>query len=181
MSTCKKTFKSLFALTFVSLLVAANNPAQAITDFEARETYLKAKARAMNPNETDHSKHKPIDKSLDFHGVFYGYLPCNESDCKGVKVTLSLKQNNNYLLTTQPAKDSSREYYEKGKYTWNEDSRRVTLSPHKDNTIRQYSIEEEGVLIQLNDNNGNPVPRNLIDEYTLRRSDSANTREVHIH
>ncbi|MDO9424336.1 MAG: copper resistance protein NlpE, partial [Methylobacter sp.] len=126
----------------------------------------------------DHAIHLiPIDKNLEFHGVFYGYLPCN--DCDGIKATLSLKQNNNYLLVTQPARDSSREFYEKGKYSWDDKKQVVVLTPRKESTVRQYYIEDEGTLIQLN-SDGRRMKGNS-DRYTLRRSDRAKSREVHIH
>ncbi|MGZ5027571.1 MAG: copper resistance protein NlpE [Methylobacter sp.] len=178
MRTLKKQLTQNLALIFFGTLLSANNPAMAKTDFEAQESYLKARVKS-HQQETDHSAHvAPIDKSLDFRGVFYGYLPCN--DCNGVKTTLSLKQNNNYLLVTQPARESSREYYEKGKYSWNDENRTVVLAPNKEAAVHQYHIEDEGTLIQLN-SDGAKMPSELAERYTLRRSDTAKTREVHIH
>src|SRR5690606_19449244 len=126
-----------------------------------------------------HSAHTShIDKSLEFHGVFYGYLPC--SDCNGIKVTLSLKQKNNYLLVTQYARESSREYYEKGKYSWDDENHTVILTPRKGGIgKRHYHIENEGTLIQLNDDGTKMT--NDSDRYVLRRSDTVKSREVHIH
>jgi uncharacterized lipoprotein NlpE involved in copper resistance len=79
----------------------------------------------------NHSKNtKIVDKNQkQFHGVFYGYLPCE--DCDGVQTTLSLKNKNNYLLVTQPAKASSREFFDKGKYIWDEETSTVTLTSRK--------------------------------------------------
>jgi len=178
MQTLKKQLKQNLALILIGTLFSAYHPAIAKTDFEAQESYLKARVKS-HQQENDHSAHvAPIDKSLDFRGVFYGYLPCN--DCNGIKTTLSLKQNNNYLLVTQPARDSSREYYEKGKYSWNDETRTVVLTPNKEAAIHQYRIENEGTLIQLN-SDGAKMPSELTERYTLRRSDMAKTREVHIH
>ncbi len=130
-------------------------------------------------SSTDHSAHvAPIDKSLDFHGIFYGYLPCQ--DCNGIKSTLSLKQNNNYLLVTQPAKESSREFYEKGKYTWNEEKHTVVLTSRNAANIRQYLIKDEGTLILLNAD-GTQMKGEDEDSYTLRSSDTVKSREIHIH
>jgi len=84
------------------------------------------------------------------------------------------------LLVTQPAKESSKELYEKGKYTWDEEKQIVTLSPRNDAAIKKYSIKDEGTLIQLK-SDGSPMKADAADKYTLRRSDTANTREVHIH
>lgn len=178
MQTLKKQLKQNLALIFFGTLLSAYHPAIAKTDLEAQEKYLKARVNS-HQQETDHSAHvAPIDKSLDFHGVFYGYLPCN--DCNGIKTTLSLKQNNNYLLVTQPARESSREFYEKGKYSWDEEKRTVVLTPRNEPSTRQYHIENEGTLIQLN-SDGARMPSELAERYTLRRSDTVKSREVHIH
>lgn len=176
MQTLKTTIRKNVGLIFIMLFVA--NSAIAATDLTAQENYLKAKIKNHEQN-MDHSTHAaPIDKNLDFHGIFYGYLPC--SDCDGIKTTLSLKQNNNYLLVTQPARDSSREYYEKGKYNWNEAAQTLTLTPRNSSETRQYLIKDEGTIVQLN-SDGSPMPKELTEGYTLQRSDTVKSREVHIH
>ncbi len=178
MQALKKHLKQNLTLIFSStLLLLALHPALAATDQADQEKLLRARVKSLQ-QDTDHSAHlNPIDKSLEFHGVFYGYLPCN--DCDGIKATLSLKQNNNYLLVTQPAKESSREFYEKGKYTWNDETQTVVLTSRDQSSIRQYRIENEGTLIQLN-SDGTKVAGQT-DRYTLRRSDMVKSREVHIH
>jgi len=174
----KKQLKQNLSLIFFSTLLLAIHPAMAESDMQIQERVLKAREMA-NQQKTDHAAHiNPADKSLEFHGVFYGFLPCN--DCNGIKATLSLKQKNNYLLVTQPARESSREYYEKGKYSWNEESHTVVLTPLKESTTRQYHIENEGTLVQLN-SDGTRMTGDEADRFTLRRSDTVKSREVHIH
>ena len=177
MPILKKLFIQNLTLIFSSTLLLAMSSAMAGTDLEDQKKLLNA--RVMNRQQnSDHAVHLiPVDKSLEFHGVFYGYLPCN--DCDGIKATLSLKQKNNYLLVTQPAKDSSREFYEKGKYTWDDKKQIAVLTPRKESIVRQYYIEDEGTLIQLN-SDGRRMTGNS-DRYTLRRSDTVKSREVHIH
>lgn len=128
----------------------------------------------------DHTEHlKPVEKSKEFHGVFYGFLPCN--NCNGIKATLSLKQNNHYLLVTQPAKESSREFFEKGKYNWDDENQTVVLTPRDTElSVREYRIKDEGTIVQLNDN-GKLIVGDDAEKYTLRRSDTVKSREVHIH
>lgn len=169
--------KMTFILPLLSISLFIYDSAFARTDTEAQENYLKARVKSVQQQD-DHSNHLTVDKSLDFHGVFYGYLPC--SDCNGIKTTLSLKQNNNYLIVTQYARESSREYFEKGKYDWNEETKSVILTSNKDSTIRKYNIEDEGTLIQLN-NDGSKFTGRDADRYILRRSDTVKSREVHIH
>jgi len=177
MQALKKQLKQNLTLIFFGTLLLALHPAMAKTDLEDQQKLLRARVMSHQQN-TDHASHlQPVDKSLEFHGVFYGYLPCN--DCDGIKATLSLKQNNNYLLVTQPARDSSREFYEKGKYSWNDENNTVVLTSKNESNIRQYRIEDEGTLIQLN-SDGSRMAGDA-DRYTLRRSDTVKSREVHIH
>jgi uncharacterized lipoprotein NlpE involved in copper resistance len=173
MRALKKQLKHNLALFLFSSLLSAI-PAMAATDLEVQESFAKARAKSLQ-KETDHAAHENhTDKSQEFHGIFYGYLPCN--DCSGIKTTLSLQQKNNYLLVIQPAKESSREFYERGKYSWNDENRTVVLTPKKGGTsIRRYHIEDEGTLIQLNDDGIK------MDRYVLQRSDTVKSREVHIH
>ena len=176
MRTLKKQLKHKLALFLLSSLLPAI-PVMAATDMEARDSFVRARAKSQQEVEhTGHENH--IDKSLEFHGIFYGFLPCK--DCTGIKATLSLKQNNNYLLVTQPAKESSREFYEKGKYSWDDEKHTVVLTPTKGGTnTRYYHIEDEGTLIQLNDD-GTKITSGG-DKYILRSSDTVKAREVHIH
>ena len=177
MQALKKQLKQNLSLIFFCILLPAN-AAMAATDLTAQENYARALAK-NHQQEVDHAAHmNPIDKSLDFHGVFYGFLPCN--DCNGIKSTLSLKQKNNYLLVTQPAKESSKEVYEKGKYSWNDENNTVVLTPNKGSNRRQYLIKDEGTLILLN-SDGTQRKEGAADSYTLRRSDTVKSREVHFH
>lgn len=108
-----------------------------------------SKVKPAETNKETHKQHKKhSDKDEPFHGVFYGVLPCK--DCAGIKRTLSLKNRNNYLLVTQPAKRSSREFFEKGKYRWDDDAETVTLIPKKKgSTIRTYQITDDKTLTEL--------------------------------
>lgn len=153
-------------------------PLHAATDTQAQEGFAQARARNYEPNQ-DHSSHNMKNKpGAGFHGIFYGYLPCG--DCIGIKHTLSLKHNNNYLLVTQVVKEASRELYEKGKYVWDDEKGQVTLTPNNEGQPpRRYRIKDEGTLIQL-DPEGNIITKDA-DRYMLQRSDLAQTREVHMH
>ena len=177
MPALKKRLNQNLTLLLFSTALFAMHPALAETDLASQQQLLKARVQS-HQQDMDHAAHlTPVDKNQEFHGVFYGFLPCN--DCNGIKTTLSLKQNNNYLLVTQQARESSREFYEKGKYSWNDDKRTVALTPSKDAPTRQYHIENDGELIQLN-SDGERFAGDS-SRYTLRRSDTVKSREVHIH
>jgi uncharacterized lipoprotein NlpE involved in copper resistance len=173
MRALTKPLQHNLALFLFSSLLAAL-PAMAASDLEAQEGFARARSKSLHA-DMDHSAHQnSADKSQEFHGVFYGYLPCN--DCDGVKTTLSLQQKRNYLIVTQPARASSREYFERGKYDWNDETRTVILTPTKGGSkTHRYHIEDEGTLIQLNEDGIK------MEDYELQRSDTYKSREVHIH
>ncbi len=109
------------------------------------EGYKVKKPIASHQEQQNDSKQQA--ESQKYHGVYYGVLPCN--DCAGIMVTLSLKNRNNYLLVSQKAKNSAREYFEKGKYDWNEQTKIVTLSPFKKSQTRKYRINDDNTLTEL--------------------------------
>lgn len=179
MQTFTRKIKKNVTLIFFGALLPALNVAWAESDKQLQEKTLKAR-EMIHQQSMDHSAHNNLeDKTEGFRGVFYGYLPCKEKDCDGFKMTLSLKQKNNYLLVTQYAKASSREYYDKGKYNWDDKTRTLSLTSNKNDLKRQFSIKDEGTLVQLN-SDGTPMPGDQ-DDYTLERSDKTKSREVHIH
>jgi copper homeostasis protein (lipoprotein) len=173
MKPLKHQITPYLTLILVSTIISAVNPAVAESDKQMQDKLLRQR-EALQQGE--HAGHANMP---DFRGVYYGYYPCKEEDCSGIKITLSLKRNNNYLLVTQPAKPSAREFFEKGKFTWNDDTRTVVLTPKDKPVSGQYRIVDEGTLIQLNAD-GSTVAGDQ-DDYTLRRGDTVKSREVHIH
>jgi hypothetical protein len=171
--------KQVLFIVFGALL-SSLNAARAETDMQTQEKALKA--RELNQHGAmDHSAHDGPEEAATgkFRGVFYGYLPCHEDNCNGLKMTLSLNAKNNYLLVIQPAKLQNRESFEKGKYEWDDTKGIVLLTPNKDAPQRRLAIKDEGALLYLG-NDGAPISGDQ-DRYLLQRSDRAGNREMHIH
>lgn len=129
-----------------------------------------AVSSSLNPvfAETDDVKDSHhAQNSLDWPGIYYGFLPCE--DCKGVKATLALNKNNSYILITQYVGKSERQFVEKGKFSWGDKSNTIVLTPRKSPMTQQYFVGEN-MLIQL-DKDGNRIPGKLGDRYILRRKD----------
>ena len=174
----RKTNKNVTLILFSAFLLTASS-AWALSDMELQEKALKAREMSRH-GEMDHAVHvREEDDASLFRGVFYGYLPCDEKDCDGLKMTLSLKQKNNYLLVTQLAKSSSREYYDKGKYSWDDKTHTLRLISKKDGLSKLFMIQDEGKLVLIN-SNGSTMPGDQ-DDYALLRSDKNKSRQVHIH
>lgn len=168
-------FKKNLTLTLFIAQVIAINPAIANVDKEAMAEVQKARANSRNQDHAEHKK--PVDESQKFRGVYYGYLPCK--DCAGIKMTLSLKNKQNYLLVTQHAQASSREYYEKGKYTWDDKTGIVTLVSRKNGKIQKLRIKDAGALIMLSPDG--EAMKGDQDKYILVNGENSKAREVHIH
>lgn len=179
MNGAKRVAKAGLILSALLAIMGLSSPAIAESDKEIAEKAAKQRALAREGGDMDHSQHSlPGDKGK-FRGVFYGYLPCNELDCNGIKMTLSLNAKDNYLLVIQPAKLLNRESFEKGKYTWDESNRMVVLTPNKEAPIRKLQIKDDGALLYVN-SDGRPFPGSE-KPYLMERSDLAGNREMHIH
>ncbi len=164
----------VFLLAFLAIIF---NPYEDKSDMEIMAVVQKNRANLHNKNNPSKHTMIPIDESQKFRGVFYGYLPCD--DCAGIKMTLSLKDKQNYLLVKQYARSSNKEYYDKGKYEWDEKTNTVILTSRKDKKIQQYHIKNEGELILLK-SDGTKIRGNQ-DKYTLLRTDKNKSRQIHIH
>lgn len=123
--------------------------------------------------ETKDADAHHAQKSIDWPGIYRGFLPCD--DCKGVKTSLALNKNNSYILITQYVGKSEREIVEKGKFT--SDNNTIVLTPRDNSTTRQYLVGEN-MLIQL-DNNGNRITGKLADRYILRRTELTESSPSH--
>jgi hypothetical protein len=166
-------------LIVLGALLSSLNAAKAETDMQLQEKALIARELSRR-GLMDHENHvSPAEEITKFRGVFYGYLPCQEENCDGLKLTLSLNVKNNYLLVIQPAKPQNRESFEKGKYQWDDAKGIVVLIPNKDAPQRRLEIKDTETLLYLS-TDGIPMPGNQ-DRYRLTRSDKANNREMHIH
>ena len=166
------------ALGLLLGLTAFNS--QAESDKEIQERALKAREIQRHGDMDMDMDHGGIQTQGQFRGVFYGYLPCQEKDCDGVKFTLSLNPKNSYLLIIQPAKALNRETFEKGKYDWDDKQKLLLLNPNKEGSqARRLTIRDDGSLQVLNFE-GKPAVGS-IDRYLLKRSDLSDNREMHIH
>ena len=115
---------------------------------------------------------------MDWPGVYQGFTPC--ADCFGVKTSLALnKTTSSYILITQFAGKSEREFVEKGKFTVDDNNNVITLTPRKGTTAQQYLVGD-GTLTQL-DNNGKPFTGKNADRYVLRRNNVTDSAPSHAH
>ncbi|MFI3190234.1 hypothetical protein BCS42_01545 [Crenothrix sp. D3] len=127
--------------------------------------------------EPTHENSHHAENSLDWSGLYQGFLPCD--DCKGIKTTLALNKNNSYLLITQYVGKSDREIVEKGKFTWGDVDNTIVLTPRNSEQTRHYLVGENN-LIQL-DSKGNRITGDEANRYTLRRNEISQPKEQSSH
>ncbi|MEO1879617.1 MAG: copper resistance protein NlpE N-terminal domain-containing protein, partial [Methylococcales bacterium] len=89
-----------------------------------------------------------------------------------------LKNRQNYLLITQKAKESTREFFEKGKYDWDEKSGIVTLTSRKNSSIRKLRIKDDKTLIILSFDG--IVMKNNPKKFTLRKRAQKESGGMHM-
>ncbi|WP_347989815.1 copper resistance protein NlpE [Methylomonas sp. AM2-LC] len=146
-----------FRMLTVSLLISAVS--------------LQSQAFAEAAEQAAAEGHEHSQTSKDWPGIYKGFTPC--FDCIGIKTTLALNKNNTYILMTQYAGKSEREFVEKGKFSLGSQENTILLTPKNSETTHQYWVGEN-VLIQL-DNKGNRYTGKDAERYTLRRNDMVET------
>lgn len=122
----------------------------------------------------DQSAHHASENN-DWPGVYQGFTPCE--DCIGVKTSLGLNANHSYVLMTQFVGKSTREFVEKGKYTFDNANKIINLTQKNGSMSNQYKVETDA-LIQL-DKQGNPYAGKDAERYILRRTDVAGAPKEH--
>ena len=179
MNLLNKKKQAKLAISVFCSLLTLGPAAWAESDMEIQEKALKAR-ELRHQGAMDHADHDQGSETAGkFRGVFYGYLPCHEEDCGGVKMTLSLNAKNNYLLVIQPAKSRNRESYEKGKYEWSENQSMVMLNPNTDSPQCRLAIKDSSTLLYIS-NDGAHMTGDQ-ERYLMKRTDVANNRDMHIH
>jgi len=127
--------------------------------------------------ETQQKAATHAHETIDWPGVYNGFLPC--ADCNGVKTSLALNANGTYLLMTQNIGKSLREFTEKGKFVWNDDTNTIVLTPRSSTITRQYLVGDNN-LTEL-DSKGNRITGRNADSYVLRRNDVTAKAPKHLH
>lgn len=101
--------------------------------------------KAQNQAETQ----TPVaenQSATDVTGVYTGTLPC--ADCAGIKTVLTLKDANDFELSSTYLKDEPKTFLEKGKANWDEATQTLTLSAGQ--TDEQKFLLENGNFVLLN-------------------------------
>lgn len=122
--------------------------------------------RAESAEPQDHASHHAAG-SFEWPGIYNGFLPC--PDCAGIKTSLALNKNGSYMLMTQFAGKSDREFVEKGKFSWDDKNKTITLTPKNGGPSHVY-LAGENALTQL-DEHGNRITGKQAERYQLRRTD----------
>lgn len=160
MQTIKLPFKQILTFSFFAAMISAQSPAVLAETSEA----------------IDHKSHH-AQKPHEWPGIYNGLTPC--PDCIGVKTSLALNANNTYILITQLLGKSPRDFTEKGKYTFDEGSSKITLTSRDGSATHRYLIGDN-TITEL-DSQGNVHTGSNAEKYVLRRVDITSQPPKHSH
>jgi len=112
---------------------------------------IENKEAGINLQEPEFIDAHTSGNSLDWKGTYTGVLPSD--DCGGIDTSLSLNNNQTYLLKLRylgtPEKET-KEFISEGKFTWDENGNNITLVGAKDGS-RKFKVGEN-FLIPLDKN-----------------------------
>ena len=111
--------------------------------------------------------------SLDWNGTYSGVTPC--ASCSGIDTTLTLKQDNTYVLETRYLGDENeakKVFTEAGSFEWNNEGNKISLmgDASRIDGPKQYQVGENQLLML--DMEGNRITGSLAELYRLAKQDS---------
>jgi len=112
----------------------------------------------------DYAPHDSSLNSLDWAGVYRGYLPC--ADCAGIETTLTLNQDLTYQLLTRYDSGETNQFEQNGRFTWDAGGNMIVLEGIR-MAPNRYQVGENR-LFQL-DMQGKRISGALADRYVLNK------------
>lgn len=111
--------------------------------------------------------------SLDWAGVYMGFLPC--ADCEGIKTLVKLNQDLTYRKHEIYEEKSEEVFESEGKFSWDTSGNVVQLEGGNSGIPSWYAVGENR-LTQL-DSEGNKIEGDLATTYELTKIESGITEK----
>ncbi|OOF21034.1 copper resistance protein NlpE [Salinivibrio sp. IB872] len=127
---------------------------------DSAENAVDAAGDAVN-EMVDHHNAK---LSLDWNGTYQGVVPC--ADCEGIDTTLTLNQDNTYILSKTYLGKQGEAFKESGTFKWDETGSVVILEGLTDSP-NHFFVAENQVIMQ--DMNGETIEGDLAEMYHLKK------------
>ncbi|MBS7332049.1 MAG: copper resistance protein NlpE N-terminal domain-containing protein [Weeksellaceae bacterium] len=108
--------------------------------------------------------HHNAKNSLDYEGTYEGILPCINSDCKEIELTLKLMPDNMFVYSTKRVGIDNEELMTTGTYHFEEDGNTIVLEQIA-NVPNSFFVSE-GKIYQL-DKNQKKIEGNDAEKYIL--------------
>src|SRR5690606_511515 len=99
--------------------------------------------------------------SVDWAGTYEGTLPC--ADCPGIRYTITLNDDDTYVLKTRYLERGDSVFTESGTFAWDEHGGKITLSDRGE----RFQVGENR-LFHL-DMEGNRITGDLAEHYVLTK------------
>jgi hypothetical protein len=127
----------LFSLFLLTITIISCNKEKDILDNEVEDiTQIEAP--------------KTAEKSLNYEGTYEGILPCVESDCKEIQLSIQLLPDHHYIYSTKKIGVDKEPLLTAGIFEFEEDGNTIVL-PSIANVPNSFLIEENQIY-QLNKN-----------------------------
>lgn len=127
---------------------------------DSAENAVDAAGNAVN-EMVDHHNAKT---SLDWNGTYQGVVPC--ADCEGIETSLTLNEDNTYILTKTYLGKDGEAFKEEGSFSWDQTGGVVILEGLTD-TPNQFFVAENQIIML--DMNGERIDGDLADMYVLKK------------
>jgi uncharacterized lipoprotein NlpE involved in copper resistance len=153
----KKSY-TLHAILFAFFFTSCGEPSSSTTGEDGESLIQKQSAAANGPaSETLNTMN-----SGEMTGTYSGVLPCG--DCDGIKTSLSLKDDDTFILNREYLGSEATNLQVAGNYEYDEQSQMITLENPADGPSKFLMLN--GELWQL-DKNSNRIEGDLADKYVL--------------
>lgn len=156
----KKSY-TLHAILFAFFFTSCGEPTSTTTGEDGESLIQKQSAAANGPASETIKTMSPEEMT----GTYSGVIPCG--DCDGIKTSLSLKDDDTFILKREYLGKDATDLQVTGIYEYDEQSQMITLENTADGPSK--FLMENG-KIWLLDQNSNKIQGELADKYVLTKN-----------
>lgn len=156
----KKSY-TIHAILFAFFFTACSEPSSTSTGEDGESLIQKQSAEANGPAIETIDAMSPGEMT----GTYSGVIPC--ADCEGIKISLSLKDDNTFMMNSEYLGKEATDLQVVGSYQYDEPSNIITLE-NTSNGPTKFLLEDGKV--SMLDQNSNKIEGDLADKYILTKN-----------
>lgn len=156
-----KKSHAIRVILFTFFFTACGEPTNSTTGADGESLIQKQSASANGPASETMNNMSPGEMT----GTYSGMLPCG--DCDGIKTSLSLKDDDTFILNREYLGSKAKNLQVAGNYEYDEKSQMITLENSADGPSKFLMVN--GDLWQL-DKNSNRIEGDFANRYVLSKN-----------